>query len=54
MAKIERKTFDTPEETRTVAKTRVDVVQLGDVTAMRALRTGLAMVGMCQARGGNR
>jgi len=36
MAKMERKTFDAPEETRTVDKARIDVVKLGDVTAMRA------------------
>jgi uncharacterized cupin superfamily protein len=36
MAKMERKTFDTPEETRTVDKGKIDVVKLGDVTAMRA------------------
>jgi len=35
MAKMERKTFDTPEETRTVKKGEIDVVKLGDVTAMR-------------------
>ena len=36
MAKMERKSFDTPEETRTVDKGKLDVVKLGDVTAMRA------------------
>ena len=35
MAKMERKTFDTPEESRTVDKGRIDIVKLGDVTAMR-------------------
>jgi uncharacterized cupin superfamily protein len=35
MAKMERKTFDMPEETRTVHKGKIDVVKLGDVTAMR-------------------
>jgi hypothetical protein len=34
MAKMERKTFDAPEETRTVNRDKTDVVKLGDVTAM--------------------
>ena len=36
MAKMERKTFDTPEETRKVDKGKIEVVKLSDVTAMRA------------------
>ena len=36
MAKMERKNFDTPEETRKVDKGKIEVVKLGDVTAMRA------------------
>jgi ethanolamine utilization protein EutQ (cupin superfamily) len=35
MAKMERKSFDNPEETRSIAKGRIEVVKLGDVTAMR-------------------
>jgi hypothetical protein len=35
MAQMERKTFDAPEETRLVDKARIEVVKLGDVTAMR-------------------
>ena len=35
MANMERKTFDQPEETRVVDKGKIDVVKLGDVTAMR-------------------
>src|SRR5438093_864921 len=36
MAKMECKNFDTPDETRTVDKGSIEVVKLGDVTAMRA------------------
>jgi hypothetical protein len=32
---MEKKSFDKPDETRAPAKTRVDVVQLGDVQAAR-------------------
>jgi hypothetical protein len=32
---MDRKSFDKPDETRTPPKTRVDVVQLGDVQAAR-------------------
>jgi ethanolamine utilization protein EutQ (cupin superfamily) len=32
---LKRKSFDVPEETRTVDKGKIDVVKLGDVTAMR-------------------
>ena len=35
MAKMERKSFDAPEETRTVDKGKIEVVKIGDVTAMR-------------------
>ena len=35
MAKIERKSFDKPEETRSVDNGYMEVVKLGDVTAMR-------------------
>ena len=35
MAKMERKTFETPEETRKVDKGKIDLVKLGDLTAMR-------------------
>jgi len=35
MAKMERKTFDTPAETRTVEKGKIDVVKLAEVTVMR-------------------
>ena len=35
MAKIERKSFDNPEETRSIDKGKIEVVKLGDVTAMR-------------------
>ena len=35
MAKMERKSFDKPEETRAVDKGKIEVVKLGDVTAMR-------------------
>jgi len=36
MAKMERKSFDNPEETRSIDKGKLEVVKLGDVTAMRA------------------
>ena len=36
MAKMERKSFDKPEETRSINKGKIEVVKLGDVTAMRA------------------
>ena len=35
MGKMERKSFDNPEETRSIDKGKIDVVKLGDVTAMR-------------------
>jgi quercetin dioxygenase-like cupin family protein len=35
MAKMERKSFDKPEETRSINKGKIEVVKLGDVTAMR-------------------
>lgn len=35
MAKMERKSFENPEETRSVQKGKIEVVKLGDVTAMR-------------------
>ena len=35
MAKIERKSVDSPEESRSVDKGKIDVVKLGDVTAIR-------------------
>ena len=35
MAKMERKSFDNPEETRSIDKGKIEVVKLGDVTAMR-------------------
>jgi uncharacterized cupin superfamily protein len=36
MAKMIRKSFAAPEETRPIDKGKVEIVQLGDVTAMRA------------------
>ena len=35
MAGVEKRRFDTPDETRTPAKTRVDVVRIGGTTAAR-------------------
>ena len=35
MAGIEGRSFDSPDETRTPAKTRIDVVKLGGVSAAR-------------------
>src|SRR6266540_3638580 len=35
MAKMECKSFDKPEETRAINKGKIEVVKLGDVTAMR-------------------
>lgn len=35
MASVASKSFDSPDETRTPPKTRVEVVKLGDVTAAR-------------------
>ena len=35
MAGVERLDFDSPDETRTPEKTRVDVVRMGDTTAAR-------------------
>jgi hypothetical protein len=35
MAGLEARTFDSPDETRTPEKTRVDVVRLGETTAAR-------------------
>jgi hypothetical protein len=35
MAKMECKSFDKPEETRSIDKGKIDVVKLGEVTAMR-------------------
>jgi hypothetical protein len=35
MAKMERKRFDNPDETRSIDKGTIEVVKLGDVTAMR-------------------
>ena len=35
MAGVEKRDFDSPDETRTPSKTRVDVVHLGDTTAAR-------------------
>jgi hypothetical protein len=35
MAGVEKRAFDSPDETRTPAKTRVDVVQLSGATAAR-------------------
>ena len=35
MAKMERKSFDNPEETRSIEKGKIEVVKLGEVTAMR-------------------
>ena len=35
MAGINAKSFDSPDETRTPEKTRVDVVRMGDTTAAR-------------------
>ena len=35
MAKMERKSFDHPEETRSIEKGKIEVVKLGEVTAMR-------------------
>ena len=35
MANLERKSFDKPEETRSINKGKIEVVKLGDVTAMR-------------------
>lgn len=35
MAKMERKSFDNPEETRSINKGKIEVVKLGEVTAMR-------------------
>lgn len=36
MAGIEKKSFDSPDETRTPDKSKIDVVKLGDLTAGRA------------------
>jgi hypothetical protein len=36
MEKVAKKSFDSPEEIRTPDKTRVEVVDLNGVTAMRA------------------
>jgi hypothetical protein len=35
MASMTRKSFDDPQEIRTVPKGRIEIVKLGDVTAMR-------------------
>jgi quercetin dioxygenase-like cupin family protein len=35
MAKMESKSFDNPEETRSINKGKIEVVKLGEVTAMR-------------------
>jgi hypothetical protein len=35
MAGVEARTFDSPDETRTPEKTRVDVVKIGETTAAR-------------------
>lgn len=35
MAGVQSKAFDSPDETRTPDKTRVDVVRIGDATAAR-------------------
>jgi mannose-6-phosphate isomerase-like protein (cupin superfamily) len=35
MAGVEKATFDSPNETRTPPKTKVDVVKMGDVSASR-------------------
>jgi hypothetical protein len=35
--KMERKNFKNPEETRTINKGKIEVVKLGDVTAMRVI-----------------
>jgi uncharacterized cupin superfamily protein len=35
MARMERKNFDKPEETRSVDKGKIEIVKLGDTTAMR-------------------
>lgn len=36
MAKMERKSFDQPEEIRTISRGKIEVVKLGDVSVMRA------------------
>ena len=36
MAEIVRKNFDSPEETRNIPKGKVEVINLGDMQAMRA------------------
>jgi ethanolamine utilization protein EutQ (cupin superfamily) len=35
MAQMERKSFDNPDEARSIEKGTIEVVKLGDVTAMR-------------------
>ncbi|MFN2524849.1 MAG: cupin domain-containing protein [Actinomycetota bacterium] len=35
MAGVEKKSFDSPDETRTPDKTQIDVVRVGDATAAR-------------------
>ena len=35
MSKMERKSFDNPEETRSIEKGRIEVVKLGDIAAMQ-------------------
>jgi quercetin dioxygenase-like cupin family protein len=37
MAKMERKSFDEPTETRSLNKTKIDVVKAGDLTVMRTI-----------------
>jgi quercetin dioxygenase-like cupin family protein len=37
MTKMERKSFDKPEETRAIRKGKIEVVKLGDTTVMRTV-----------------
>ena len=51
MAGVESRNFDSPDETRTPDKTRVDVVRIGGTTAGRfAFESGWRWSGLCQTR----
>ena len=52
MAGVEKRSFDSPDESRTPDKTRADVVHMGDTTAARlTLEPGWSWAGVHQAGG---
>ncbi len=53
MSTMQTKSLNTPDEIRSLPKTKVEVIDFGDVSLMKEidLRTWMEMVGACETNG---